>query len=184
MWRPLSRLHHRLASILIIPFLAVLAAPLAAQEIPIWDRGEPLRYERPINLGLEIGKPLVLGLKGGYNFSPRVSGHAGFAALRDFTAITGELRLNLLPFDLARALPYFDAGFTQYFLEVDSRSTTPIAFHSGFGVEYVFLSEFGVAMNLGYQVALGSSEDRSVERYGIHDDVSEWFFALNARYYF
>jgi hypothetical protein len=182
MWRP--RIHHHLAALSAALLVGLLHAPLAAQEIPVWDPDESLGYDRSLSLGVEVGKPLIFGLEGGYNFTPHVSSQLGFSTLGDFTAISGGLRLNLLSFDLARALPYLEAGFTQYFLEDGARETTPITAHSVLGLEYVFLSNLGVAMNLGYQVALGNSEDPTVERYGINDDMSEWLFAVNARYFF
>ena len=39
-------------------------------------------------------------------------------------------------------------------------------------------------MSLGYQVAIGSSGDESVDRYGVHSDSDGWFFGMNVRYVF
>jgi hypothetical protein len=137
-----------------------------------------------LSIGVEAGNPLIFGVEGGYNFSRRVSAMLGFAALGDFTAISGEVRLFMLPFDLDRALPTVGGGFTQYFLADGSRETSPIAAHVLLGLEYIFPSHLGVGGTVGYQYALGSSEDATVERYDINDDLADWFFAVNARYFF
>lgn len=187
MWRRRTARHRHPTRVLLLlgPIaLAVAAGPLRAQEVPPAWNPEPVpATERRLSLGVEVGKPLVFGFKGGYNFTSRISSHLGFAALGDFTAISGGLRLNLVPFDVGRALPFAEAGFTQYFLADGPRETSPMAAYVLAGLEYVFLSHVGVGLNLGYQTALGSPEDPTVERYGINDDLDEWLFAVNARYF-
>jgi len=172
-------------SLLVVAILQIpLVSPLRAQEG--WNP-EPVASgsnDHPLSLGIEAGRPLIFGIEGGYNFNRRVSAMVGFTDLGDFTAIAGEVRLFLLPFDLDRALPSCGVGFTQYFLANGPRETSPIAAHVLLGLEYVFPSHLGVGSTLGYQQALGSSEDKTVERYDINDDLADWFFAVNARYFF
>lgn len=176
-------------SLFAVPALLVLfAGPLLAQEG--WDQIEPAADSAPatslgpLSLGIEAGKPLIFGIEAGYNFTQYISGEVGFSTLSRFTAISGELRLYPLGFPIGQAVPSIGAGFTQYFLSADGGDVSPIAAHGVAGLEYIFPSRLGVGATLGYQLGLGGSEDRSIERYGIHDDLANWFFAMNARYFF
>lgn len=179
----------RSLSLFAVPALLIqFAEPLLAQEG--WDQIEPAADSAPatslgpLSLGIEAGKPLIFGIEAGYNFTQYISGEVGFSTLSRFTAIAGELRLYPLGFPMRQAVPSIGAGFTQYFLSADGGDVSPIAAHGLAGLEYIFSSGLGVGATLGYQLGLGGSENRSVERYGIHDDLSNWFFAVNARYFF
>jgi hypothetical protein len=185
---PLPLAHSPLVFARCLVVIAALQLPLAAalQAQEGWDSVPVVSdtNERSLSLGIEAGKPLIFGVEGGYNFDERVSGMVGFSTLGDFAAISAELRAFLLRFGTQKALPSVGVGFTQYFLTSGARETSPIAGHLLLGVEYIFPSYLGVGATLGYQHALGSSEDKTVERYDINDDLADWFFAVNARYFF
>ena len=136
------------------------------------------------SLGVEVGKPLILGIEGTYHFDPRVAASVGFAALSGFTAITGEVDYHVLRFDGQGLSALTGIGFAQYFLSEDGNESQPTMGHALVGIEHVFPASIGVGMNLGYQVSIGSSGDESVDRYGIHSDADGWFFGMNVRYVF
>jgi len=136
------------------------------------------------SLGLEVGKPLILGLEGTYHFDSRVAGSVGFAALSGFTAISGEVDYHVMRFDGQGLSALTGVGFAQYFLSEDGKESQPTMGHALIGIEHVFPASIGVGMNLGYQVSIGSSGDETVDRYGIHSDSDGWFFGMNARYVF
>ncbi len=136
------------------------------------------------SLGVEVGKPLILGIEGTYHFDPRVAGSVGFAALSGFTAISGEVDYHVLRFDGQGLSALIGLGCAQYFLAEGGKESQPTMGHALIGIENVFPARIGVGMNLGYQVAIGSSGDESVDRYGIHSDADGWFFGMSARYVF
>jgi hypothetical protein len=136
------------------------------------------------SLGVEVSKPLILGVEGTYHFDPRVAASLGFAALSGFTAISGEVDYHVLRFDAQGLSALTGVGFAQYFLAEGGKESQPTMAHALVGIENVFQNRVGVGMNLGYQVAIGSSGDESVDRYGIHANADGWFFGMNARYVF
>lgn len=175
------------AALLAAVLATILACPagVMAQDFPGWDPefGTPI-LERRLSIGIDVGKPLVFGLTGGYQFNSRAAGLVGVAALGDFTALNGELRVQVTHFEMAMPVPYLVAGFTQYYLSDGPAETSPITAHAAVGTEYVFTSFFAIGAELGYMEALGGSHNAAVDRYGISDDVASLYFSLGGRYLF
>ena len=180
-----SRLPALVGGALVLFALTAGTVPSAAQEFPGWnpDFSNP-SLERRFSFGLDVGKPLVFGATAGYNFSARASTQLGIASLGDFTALSGELRFNLLQFDVTTPVPFVTAGFTQYYLADGAVETSPTAVHAALGVEYMFLSYFGSGVQLGYLEALGGSQHPEVDRYGISDTTETVYFTFSGRYMF
>ncbi len=177
-------------SLFAVPALIIVfTTPLLAQEgwedinPPPQASSEPSSL-RPLSVGIEVGRPLVFGVTASYNFNPHTSAHFGFSSLGDFTAISGEMRYSLIGIGTQRALPSLGGGFTQYFLNDGDRESSPTVGHVLVGLEYIFPYRLGIGGTVGYQAAIGTSGDGTVERYGIDNDVAEWFFAVSGRYFF
>jgi hypothetical protein len=168
---------------LVLLVSAVTAA--TAQDGSGWtsDYGSP-DFARRASVGIDVGKPLVFGVTGGYHFTERIAAQLGFAALGDFTALSAEMRVHILPLALESPVPFVAFGFTQYYLADGADETSPITVQGAVGAEYMFAGSIGASARLGYIEALGASSDSSVDRYGISDDVSTAFFTLGARYLF
>lgn len=172
-------------ALVLLGALAHGAPPACGQDLSGWnpELAAPAKA-RPFSVGLDFGYPLVVGVQGGYSFTPRLAARVGVTALGDFTALSGEMRLNLTRFRVEAPLPFVAGGFTQYYLADGPRETSPLATHLALGIEYVFFNYVGAAARVGYLNALGGAKDASVDRYGISDNVSSWFFTVAGRYLF
>ena len=65
------------------------------------------------SLGVEVSKPLILGIEGTYHFDSRVAASVGFGALSGFTAISGEVDYHFLRFDGRGLSALTGVGFAQ-----------------------------------------------------------------------
>ena len=144
--------------------LLVSAASVAtAQRGSGWtsDYGSP-DFARRASVGIDVGKPLVFGITGGYHFTDRLTAQLGFSALGDFTALSAEMRVHILPLALETPVPFVAFGFTQYYLADGASETSPITVQGAVGAEYMFAGSLGMSARLGYIEALGASSDRKV----------------------
>ena len=105
----------------------------------------------PSDLSIMVGLPLILGVEYDRSINAMFSVGVGAGSFISGTSLNIQGRVEPLAMDFS---PYAGAGVTYYFINTDMNV---LAWHADLGVEYTFLSGWGLSLGVTYAKFLGTS---------------------------